>query len=247
MTKSTNGFYSTIAEYYDRIFPLQPQQVQFLNGFLADDSAVLDVGCATGSLLIALATKQRKVVGIDLDPALIKIAQQKIEDAKSTAEVMSLDMLRLASQFAQQRFHGVTCLGNTLSHLSPVQLSQALTQICGCLAPGGFFVGQIVNCDRLLSLGLSTLPTIKNGPVRFVRNYRNFNGTDSFAFHTHLMDSDAKLSLENEVTLFPIRQKELHQTLVATGFEEVRFFGNYKGAPAGTNWMPLIFVAKRKG
>lgn len=46
------------------------------------DSAVLDVGCGTGSYALALAPQCQKIVGIDLSPKMIGIAARKATEAK---------------------------------------------------------------------------------------------------------------------------------------------------------------------
>lgn len=43
------------------------------------DDRVVDVGCGTGSATVVAAAKAREVVGIDLSPDMIELAQEKVE------------------------------------------------------------------------------------------------------------------------------------------------------------------------
>ncbi len=73
------AFYKSISDHYDAIFPLNPMQPDFvLKSFdKASGLKVLDVGCGTGSLCLALAPHFREVIGIDPDEMMLKLAIAK--------------------------------------------------------------------------------------------------------------------------------------------------------------------------
>lgn len=48
---------------------------------------VLDLGCGTGENLIVLANRGADVVGIDISPALIRLAQRRLDNAGETASL----------------------------------------------------------------------------------------------------------------------------------------------------------------
>ncbi len=70
------AFYKSISEHYDDIFPLNPMQLDFVLKSFDTTSGlkVLDVGCGTGSLSIALAPHFGKVIGIDPDAKMLDLA-----------------------------------------------------------------------------------------------------------------------------------------------------------------------------
>jgi 2-polyprenyl-3-methyl-5-hydroxy-6-metoxy-1,4-benzoquinol methylase len=59
------AFYKSIADFYDHIFPLNPAQVGFVKSCIPDqgNSELLDVGCGSGSLCIALAPIYKNGIG----------------------------------------------------------------------------------------------------------------------------------------------------------------------------------------
>ncbi len=63
-------------------------------------SAILDMGCGTGSLSVVLAGLGHTVTGIDLSPAMISLAETKARDAKQSIpfHVMDAAFPRLPSQ-----------------------------------------------------------------------------------------------------------------------------------------------------
>jgi hypothetical protein len=57
------------------------------------------------------------------------------------------------------QFGGALCLGNTLPALIGVETCRACWLACGAgLLPGGVFVAQQINYDRILAQGLHALP-----------------------------------------------------------------------------------------
>jgi glycine/sarcosine N-methyltransferase len=242
----TMNFYQIIAEYYDDIFPLSQRQVEFVQRHLSPSSDYLDLGCATGSLTITLAALGHPCIGVDLSADLLTIARKKINDCPNSIRLEQMDMMHISSVFPANEFDAVGCFGNTLSHLPPQQVPALLSAVKNVLKPGGFFFIQIVNYDRLVKKGLSTLPTIENTAIRFERKYLNFDGNSPFTFEATLtVHHTGDIHFVNE-TLYPMRQSELTRQLSTAGFTDVEYFGNYTDAPPGSEYLPLIAMARMR-
>ena len=133
------GFYKSIAEVYTQIFPLNPGQISFTNRAFTQtrNLSLLDIGCGTGSLSLALANQFKKVVGIDLDKAMLEIAK-KAGIKSSNVEFLPLDMLELDSHFREDSFDGIVCYGNTLVHLASLEQISRFFKTCkSLLKPAG--------------------------------------------------------------------------------------------------------------
>ncbi|WP_150451835.1 methyltransferase domain-containing protein [Arenibacter lacus] len=73
------GFYQQIAPYYHHIFKINVHQVEFIKLKIPKrDSSILDIGCGTGTLSLALGEHYQQVLGIDLDPEMIRAALARI-------------------------------------------------------------------------------------------------------------------------------------------------------------------------
>lgn len=58
------------SEYYDAI-TTHTDDIQFYNDFVSPEISVLELGCGTGRVSLALASRVRKLVGVDISDEMI--------------------------------------------------------------------------------------------------------------------------------------------------------------------------------
>jgi SAM-dependent methyltransferase len=97
-------------------------------------SRLLDAGCGTGTLALALADQGYQVSGIDLSEAMLRVARGKDPNRRvvwKQADVTDFDL-------GADRFDVVTCVGDTLNHLSGIdEWEAAFRSFARHLRPGG--------------------------------------------------------------------------------------------------------------
>lgn len=98
---------------------------------------ILEVGCGPGNALQPLAARcePAALVGLDVDPELLKAAREEIDRAGVAARLVEGDVRSLP--FAPESFDVVVDFG-TCYHIADSEL--ALTEIERVLVPGGVFV-----------------------------------------------------------------------------------------------------------
>lgn len=250
------SFYSSIAAYYDLLFPFDQAQFRFLEtvidpacgecpGVRAGEEklpghAFLDIGCGTGTMLSALSDRFKKIVGVDGDEGLLALAAEKMLPGEGKkAEFLDESILELEEVLGEDEFDLITCLGNTLPHLTkPTEIHACLSSACNLLENGGVFVFQNINYDRILNNNLRGLPTIAKEDVTFERYYSEPRPDGTVTFDTILTDPEHDAEIRNSIPLFPITKSQMEQFLKGAGFGRWAFYGDWAGSP----WTPESFM-----
>lgn len=123
------------AETYDRSFlqrrvfePVHEALIQALGS--VEGRQVLDVGCGTGTLTVALARRSARAIGVDPAPRMVAQARAKQEGAPVTFIVGSAEAL----PFADSSFDGATA-SMTVHHWRDAE--RGLAEVARVLRPGG--------------------------------------------------------------------------------------------------------------
>lgn len=241
-------FYTSIADIYDSIFPLNREQISFIKSSLGQTelSSLLDIGCGTGNLSIALATFSNTVMAIDLDESMLKKAREK-SAGQTNLHLSRLDMLDIASTYPKGSFDAIICFGNTLVHLgSNIEILDFFQQAQSLLKPGGKLLVQIINYDRIIDFDIDHLPTIENDKVKFERKYIYHPVGNKLDFDTILTIKETGQEIKNCVQLLPIRKSEVKNLLHEAGFSNIKFYGNFKRDELTKESIPLVFEADTK-
>ena len=86
--------YTWSAKYYDELSneSVVQEDVSFYKSFLASKSSVLEVGCGTGRVGLALARICTKYTGLDLSPEMLDIFKGKLENSDQNITLIEADM-----------------------------------------------------------------------------------------------------------------------------------------------------------
>lgn len=240
------SFYASIANLYDYIFPLSPAQVNFAVEKIDDikNKHLLEVGCGTGNLTLAIAEHCKTIVGVDLDSEMLSLATNKSK--KGNIIFHEENMLFLDTLFSSNSFDGIICFGNTIVHLDSLSEIESFLRNCHLiLKEKGKLLLQLINYERILNEQVDHLPTLENSTILFERNYDYLKSKHKINFKTKLFYKPNNEMIENEQFLFPITKNELLQLLKNNGFEVQKCFGNFKGEKLDENSVPLIIEAQK--
>jgi SAM-dependent methyltransferase len=111
--------FEAFARFYDHDYRHYDDDVELILE-LADEQAgpVLELGCGTGRLLEPLAAAGNNVVGVDISPALLDIARNKLGQQNLPGRVQLHQADLRDFQIDGLRFAFVFCTSNTLMHLT---------------------------------------------------------------------------------------------------------------------------------
>ncbi|MDD4663858.1 MAG: class I SAM-dependent methyltransferase [Caldisericia bacterium] len=238
-------FYTSIADQYHHIFPLNNNHVHFTNSVFAEPgkTALLEAGCGVGLLSMELAKTYQKVIGIDLDEKmLLKAEERKLQEQNiHHPEFYYLNMLSILERFGDSSFDGILCYGNTLVHLdSDGQVLDFFTQCRKVLKPGGKLLFQILNYDWIINKKITALPVDENEFIRFERSYAFPEHSDKIEFKTKLLIKENQRVIENSIPLYPLNSKKVKALLLQSGFTDFSFFGDYHRTPFASDSEILV-------
>ncbi len=232
-------FYTSISNYYNDIFPLNKMQLPFVISSTNTKGSLLDIGCGTGGLAIALSDSIDSVFAIDTNEKMLDVAIKNTSNPNLKFEVGG--MLDIDKLYVKNSFDSALCFGNTVVHLQNLEdIHLFFRKVKQILKPDGKFLFQIINYDNVIDNELKGLPTIENDNIRFERNY-NLNKKGLIEFETILTLKNTKEKITNCVELFPIRKQQIIDGLKAAGFIKINAYSSFKKDSYNSNSLPLIF------
>jgi SAM-dependent methyltransferase len=186
----------------------------------------LDFGCGAGRWSRFLSKLGFAVTGVDISPDMVRKARE-IDPAGDYRVIGDGDF----GQFRPGSFdliQSVFTFDNVPTREGKVRIFRGLHSL---LNDDGTLILQIINFDRILEKGITSLPTISN-PERkldFKRDYSLDESSGLIHFDSILTveENDRTTKLENRVDLYPLRAPNMQEILDGAGFRSISFFGGF--------------------
>lgn len=222
----------------------------------APDRSVLDLGCGTGEHVAFFASQGARAVGLDRSEAMIEAAQDHSARGQGCFVLgEACDAGRLLPD--EPPFGMALCLGNMLPHLEDeAALGAMLEAVRAQLLPGGLFLVQLLNYERIVDRGIRTLPVnVRPGDdgreIVFVRVMTPLPD-NRLAFYpmTLELDPDAEepvtVRSSRRVDLRAWRADELRTHFDAAGFRLTRYGDMSAGPYESQTSHDLVLVGTRR-
>ncbi len=128
-----------VVEYDEKQFDIHVDEMEKFSGHEMKPGKFLDIGCGSGSTVRAATNLGWDSTGIDIDPALIKLGQEKFQANIKCSPLLESGFTEMQFQFIRLR--------DVIEHLpNPYD---ALIEIERLLLPGGFALIATPNEDAL--------------------------------------------------------------------------------------------------
>ena len=248
--------YRAHPEFYDAEYEgtddLERDVPFLLDQLGAEPLDILELACGTGRATIPLAEAGHRVVGIDVDPAMLQQAEVKRDAVGLSIELIEADALTL--NLARQ-FDRVVLLFNTLLAFTTIEKQDALLEaIKNHLRPGGrFWVDIFFPNLPLLAEGHADgiephvfyAPTLGRSVFRETEVRQDLADQIQHVTYHYLWHDDAgeECRAENAFDLTWMFPRELSLLLARHGLKIARSFGGYDGGPLHDESQRIIVEA----
>jgi SAM-dependent methyltransferase len=249
--------FEAFARFYDLDYAGMDADLLMIQHLAAScDGPILELACGTGRILEPLAAKGYQVTGVDVSPAMLALARQKLGAAGLAASVdlVEQDMRELE---LDQTFALIFAVSSSFQHLLTLddQL-EALARIRRHLKPGGLFLVDLFNpdLDRLLQVGGQvTLEKVMIDPETGHQVSKFHSQTvdlgEQIVYITLIMDEmDDKGQVRRTMFPFPLRllfRGELELLLRHAGLNLEALYGSFDLDEYEGDSERLIAVARR--
>lgn len=210
---------------------------------------ILDLACGTGHHSIFFAKSGYEVTGVDLSEKMLQIARKNARGV-SGVRFVKAGFLDVYPKL-KDKFDAVICLGNSLPHLlSKKELKKTLQNVYNLLNPGGIFILQNRNYDKILKRKIRFMApniTDKEGErIVFIRLLDFLKDKVLFNLVT-FRQKEGKWSFQTKSTfLRPILRKEIENLLIGQGFKKQKIYGDYGFSPFRSNLSDDLIIFARK-
>lgn len=256
--------YDAISPIYDRFvnwqnrlayeLPFIEQHMNLLSSRVSRKLCILDSACGTGMHAIALAQMGHEVVGTDLSPEMIAIAERNAAKSGLSIRFEVVGLGEQTARFGEQRFDLVMCLGNSLPHLlTEEEVQKALLDFYQLLRRGGMVIIQNQNFDRIMQTHQREMEpqSVREGEQEwlFLRFYDFLeNGLIRFNFLSLFRHGESPWQQAWQTSLLrPLFAAEVVQWLEQVGFSMVDVYGSLAGEVFDPAQSPnLVVIASNR-
>lgn len=247
--------FDRFAHYYDSDYRDYDDDIDMILSLAREcNGPVLEMGCGTGRIMQHLVEAGHRVVGVDISPDLIAIAQEKLSKIPASEPyVLALgDFTDI--ELHEHEFTFAFCTSNTLMHVDkPEGQLKAIQNAYDHLAPGGLLLIDLFNPDVNRMLAVNALMELADEWEDEEQNSHVMKwSVRTFDFGEQLQDTlfiyeevDANGAVHKTVCPFVLRflwRNEAELMLRHTGFTVEGVWGDFDGSPYDSNSERLILL-----
>lgn len=249
--------YDLIAPFYDIEHAHFSEDLDMYRNFAElCSSAILELACGSGRVLLPLAREGYEVTGVDTSASMLNLARQRLQAAGIAARCTLIQQDICTLHLGQKFRMAFIALGSFAHIISRKAQQQALAAVRAHLNPGSTFIVDISNADARYMEDLS-------GHVLHQGTWRRDDGTmlthfispaSSLDKHllelTHFYDShNQEGSVQRTVArtyLYLFERSEIEVLLEQAGFVIKDVYGDYDLGPYHLESPRMILIVEAK-
>jgi len=205
--------YNSLAQYYDKLMADVDYSwwVKTIKKYLPKGCRVLDVGCGTGTLSLALAKSGYDVTGLDKSCDMLVVASTKAKEQGMMIDFIQRDMRELTGLSG---FDCVLIAVDSLNYLTTeADVKQTFTGVNNVLNDEGLFVFDIHTPDKM---------------TETFKDYLYVENSDDLAYIWHVEAGQYPLSVVHELTIFAKNEDGSYNRSIEYHHQRTFEIENYK-------------------
>ncbi len=208
---------------------------------LSPEQRIADICCGYGRHLVALARQGYWVVGVDISPMMLALAQRQLAQAQLHTELIRGDACALP--FADESLDVVLNLFNSFGYCQTEQANQhILDETARVLRPGGKFFLDTRNRQHQILFAPRRLPmrTAKGERLILSCHYDQAN----HRLISEWRRGDNQLVVHRaSIRLYGL--EELDAMMAAAGLRKLAVYGSYQAAPFAGFERQVLYLAEK--
>jgi SAM-dependent methyltransferase len=217
---------------------------------LADRQAdsLLELGCGTGRVSLALAISGKRVVALDYDRLMLNYLNQKRHQPAN----LYLFLADMAAFHLAASFSLILLPCNTLSTLSVEKQLATFQCVTRHLAPGGIFAASCPNPELLNRLPAYSAPEVEDEfphpvdgePVQVSSSWKRSKGNFHLTWHYDHLYPDGKMERTSVSVQHRLDSLDNYRdALSSAGLELIETYGDFDFSPYQPDSPNLILIA----
>lgn len=240
--------YTILPEFYDRLNTEADYDsyVKYLLKHISRGASVLDLGCGTGEMSIALAKNGYDVTGLDISEEMLALAFDKSQRTRADVFYTCQDM---SSFSVPTKFDSVISCFDSLNYLlTKDKLLSAFNCVANALKTNGLFLFDMNSPEKFTHFYANNTFVIEEDGIFCVWE-NDFNHKSSRCkFYINIFVDNGKSydRYYEEQTERSFKYSDIVNCLKKSGFELVSVAGDFSGKEIDNNTQRFYFIVRKK-
>lgn len=237
-----------ITEYYDELYPVTSDHLEFYKQILKDYPApqkVLNIGIGTGSFEFSLSKAGYDVTGLEVIQCLLESALLKRRNQLLSLRFFKLSSTEMTKFLGHGFFNVISCLNNKIVFFKNKTLVQNFfSDSYKLLSPNGTLILHLYNHENCINSKTFSLPVKSSLRIQLFSQIQNISGI-SYLTQYLKKDTGHPTTIIQDEQIFPLTQNQIKDFAASAGFKSVELFADCQWSPLTADSKEIFAIIKK--
>ena len=239
-------------EYYEDLFRVEPNQVDFIKTLASDfkrPAKILSVECGPGELSRELVkTNNFEITAVDSYQEFVNVCTTRNRNLDKPFPVFNLNPADLGRYLGKNFFNIIYCLNYRIIFLKDrTMIKKFMFDAKFLLTEGGYLVMDLFNFTKYdFSETKIDMPVRKGDRATLYTSIVKNSESMNYQLYQHIVTNSGKVIDEvKDETVCPISLETFKSFAEELGFSSIKFYSDYSGNELGKDSDKIICVLKK--